>query len=53
MRFRVQPPSSLLDHGDRPSLGSGVGAHSPAALELPGEVCKRVTFAVRRVSEMR
>jgi hypothetical protein len=47
------PELSLLDHRERPSLGSGVGAHSPAARELLEEVCKRVTAAVRRASEVR
>jgi hypothetical protein len=47
------PELSLLDRRERPSLGSGVGALSPAAGQLLEEVCERVTLAVRRVGEMR
>jgi hypothetical protein len=45
------PELSLLRHQERPSLGSGVGALSPAATELLGDICKHVTLVVRRVSE--
>ncbi len=49
----LNPELFLLRHDERPSLGSAVGDHSPAARQLVKDVCKYVTSAVLRVSAMR